>query len=62
MFVLFFIVIEMIKFNAEQVKNEIVEWIRDWFEKNGKILVESNYRQARFPEGSIVLENGLGEK
>ena len=24
------------KFNAVQVKNEIVEWIRDWFEVNGK--------------------------
>lgn len=23
-------------FNAEQVKNEIVEWIRGWFEENGK--------------------------
>jgi len=24
------------KFNAVQVKNEIVEWIRGWFEENGK--------------------------
>ena len=24
------------KFNAVQVKNEIVEWIRSWFEENGK--------------------------
>ena len=23
-------------FNAEKTKNEIVEWIRDWFEENGK--------------------------
>ena len=23
-------------FNAEKVTNEIVEWIRDWFDKNGK--------------------------
>lgn len=23
-------------FNAKKVKNEIVEWIRDWFEQNGK--------------------------
>ena len=23
-------------FNAEKVKNDIVEWIRDWFDKNGK--------------------------
>lgn len=23
-------------FNAEKVKNEIVEWIREWFEENGK--------------------------
>ena len=23
-------------FNAEKVKNELVEWIRDWFDKNGK--------------------------
>lgn len=22
-------------FNAEKVKNEIVEWIRAWFEENG---------------------------
>jgi len=24
------------EFNAEQVKNDIVKWIRDWFEVNGK--------------------------
>lgn len=23
-------------FNAEKVKNELVKWIRDWFDKNGK--------------------------
>ena len=23
-------------FNAKQVKNQVVEWIRDWFEVNGK--------------------------
>ena len=23
-------------FNAEKVKNDIVEWIKDWFDKNGK--------------------------
>lgn len=23
-------------FNAEKVKNDVVEWIREWFEKNGK--------------------------
>ena len=23
-------------FNAEKIKNELVEWIRDWFDKNGK--------------------------
>lgn len=23
-------------FNAEKVKNDIVQWIRDWFDKNGK--------------------------
>ena len=23
-------------FDAKKVKNEIVEWIRDWFEQNGK--------------------------
>ena len=26
----------MYNFNAEKVKNECVEWIRDFFEKNGK--------------------------
>lgn len=26
----------MNKFNARKVKDEIVEWIRDWFEENGK--------------------------
>ena len=26
-------------FNAEKVKNELVEWIRDWFDKNGKDCV-----------------------
>lgn len=42
------------------IHEESYQRIKDYFEKNGKILVESNYRQARFPEGSIVLENGLG--
>lgn len=26
----------MYKFNAEKVKNDIVKWIRDWFDANGK--------------------------
>ena len=26
----------MYKFNAKRVKNECVQWIRDWFEENGK--------------------------
>ena len=26
-------------FNAEKIKNEIVKWIRDWFDKNGKDCV-----------------------
>lgn len=26
----------MSNFDAKKVKNEIVEWIRDWFEQNGK--------------------------
>jgi len=23
-------------FNAKEVKNQVVQWIRDWFEENGK--------------------------
>ena len=26
----------MIEFNAKQVKNQVVQWIKDWFEANGK--------------------------
>ena len=26
----------MSNFDAKKVKNEIVEWIRDWFDENGK--------------------------
>ena len=26
----------MHNFDVKKVKNEIVEWIRNWFEKNGK--------------------------
>ena len=26
----------MSNFDAKTVKNEVVQWIRDWFEKNGK--------------------------
>ena len=26
----------MSNFDAKKVKNEIVEWIRNWFEENGK--------------------------
>ena len=24
-------------FNAKQVKEQVVQWIRDWFEENGKV-------------------------
>ncbi len=34
--------------------------IKDYFEKNGRVMVESNYRQAYFPEGCIILENDMG--
>lgn len=36
------------------------EQIRAYFEKAGRTVVESNYRQAYFPAGSIVMENGMG--
>lgn len=26
----------MYKFNAEQTRKELVEWIKNWFDKNGK--------------------------
>lgn len=26
----------MYKFNAEKTKDDIIKWIRDWFEKNGR--------------------------
>lgn len=29
-------VCDLYKFNAKRVKNECVQWIRDWFEENGK--------------------------
>lgn len=34
--------------------------IRDFFEKTGKVMVESNLRQAYFPENSMILDNEEG--
>ena len=34
-------------FNAEKVKNEIVEWIRAWFEENGPGLQRSAWHIRR---------------
>ncbi|HOA32350.1 MAG TPA: molybdopterin-binding protein, partial [Clostridia bacterium] len=36
------------------------ERIRKYFEDRGRVLVESNLRQAYFPEGSIIVENDMG--
>lgn len=34
--------------------------IKEYFESRGRVMVESNFRQAYFPEGSIILENDAG--
>ncbi len=34
--------------------------IKEYFQKTGRIMVDSNFRQAYFPEGCIILENDLG--
>lgn len=36
------------------------ERIRKYFEDRGRVLVQSNFKQAYFPEGSIILENDMG--
>ena len=45
-------------FNAKQVKDQVVEWIRDWFEENGKgcnaVLGVSGGKVCLFYEGNIV--------
>ncbi len=30
----------MNNFDAKKVKNEIVQWIKDWFNENGKDVVQ----------------------
>ena len=34
--------------------------IKEYFERNGRVMVASNYRQAYFPEGCTILENDMG--
>lgn len=34
--------------------------IKEYFERSGRVIVESNYRQAYFPDGSVILENDMG--
>ena len=35
-------------FNAKEVKDRVVQWIRDWFEANGKVAMQlSEYQAAR---------------
>ena len=29
---------DMKTFNAKEVKDQVVQWIRDWFEVNGKVV------------------------
>ena len=36
------------------------EQIKAYFACAGKEMVESNFRQAYFPEGAIIMENGMG--
>lgn len=36
------------------------EYIKEYFSKTGRIMVESNLRQAYFPENSIILDNDEG--
>lgn len=42
------------------VHEESKRRIRAYFERSGREIVESNYRQAYFPEGSLILENDMG--
>lgn len=34
--------------------------IQAYFQNNGKVMVESNFRQAYFPKGAIIMENDMG--
>lgn len=36
------------------------ERIKKYFEENNRVMVESNYRQACFPEGARIIENDMG--
>ena len=36
------------------------ERIKAYFQGNGKVMVESNFRQAYFPQGAIIMENDMG--
>lgn len=43
-----------------QLHRKSFEAIKAYFQGNGKVMVESNFRQAYFPEGSIIMENDMG--
>lgn len=48
-------------FNKELILDEkSLEWIKSYFKKKKQDMVESNKKQAYFPEGSIILENKKG--
>ena len=36
------------------------ERIKAYFQGNGKVMVDSNFRQAYFPKGAIIMENDMG--
>ena len=43
-----------------QLHQRSYERIKAYFQNNGKVMVESNFRQAYFPEGAIIMENDMG--
>ncbi len=43
-----------------QLHRRSYERIKAYFQNNGKVMVESNFRQAYFPEGAMIMENDMG--
>lgn len=42
------------------IDNKSAEWIKDYFNRMGRTMTESNLRQAYFPEGCKILDNDEG--
>lgn len=43
-----------------KIDNKSAEWIKEYFNRMGKTMTESNLRQAYFPEGCKILDNDEG--